>query len=238
MSSPRVIGLILAGGRSQRMGQDKAFVSLAGRPLIEHVIARLAPQVDTLVISSNAPRENFAAFHLPVLADIHGGFRGPLAGVHAVLVTYPDDIVISVAVDLPLLPLDLVEQLKQSWEGTRCRYAAAHDSRDDARDGGGTTPRMEEVEPRREQRPRATPGAVAGTAVEGHTEHALAILWPPRRAAALEHYLRTAASVSGWLAAQGEPVRFPPASAVALDANLNTPADLARIEALLAHPAR
>src|SRR3989344_7592119 len=203
MSSPRVIGLILAGGRSQRMGQDKAFVSLAGRPLIEHVIARLAPQVDTLVISSNAPRENFAAFHLPVLADIHGGFRGPLAGVHAVLVTYPDDIVISVAVDLPLLPLDLVEQLKQSWEGTRCRYAAAHDSRDDAMDSGG----------------RATPGAVAGTAVEGHTEHALAILWPPRRAAALEHYLRTAASVSGWLAAQGEPVRVPPPSPVARDAH-------------------
>ncbi len=196
MSAPRLIGLILAGGRSRRMGQDKAFVPLAGRLLIEHAMARLAPQVDALVISSNVPRENFAAFHLPVLADIHGGFRGPLAGVHAALSAYPDDVVVSVAVDLPLIPLDLVERLKQNWDGTRCRYAA-----------------------------------------QG-TEHALAVLWPPHRAAALEHYLRTAASVSGWLAAQGEPVRFPPASAAALDINLNTPSDLARVETLLAHPAR
>lgn len=194
--SGRTLGLILAGGRSRRMGTDKAFVPLAGRLLIEHVIARLAPQVDALVISSNAPPEDFAAFHLPVLADIHGGFRGPLAGVHAALAAYPDDVVISVAVDLPLLPPDLVERLKQGWDGTRCRYI-----------GQGA-------------------------------EHALAILWPPRWAAALEDYLRTASRVSGWLAAQGEPVQLVPESMAALDTNLNTPADLARIEALLAHPAR
>lgn len=213
MSSTRVIGLILAGGRSQRMGRDKAFVPLAGRPLIEHVITRLAPQVDTLVISSNAPRENFAAFRLPVIADIHGGFRGPLAGAHAALSIYPDDAVVSVAVDLPLIPLDLVERLKQSWDGARCRYAAQ---------GCASA---------------ASAGRAGAAAAQG-TEHALAILWPPHRATALEHYLRTAASVSGWLAAQGEPVRFPPASAAALDINLNTPADLARVETLLAHPAR
>lgn len=195
--SERTLGLILAGGRSRRMGQDKAFVSLAGRPLIEHVVARLAPQVDALIISSNAPRERFAALPLPVLADVYGGFRGPLAGVHAALSAYPNDIVVSVAVDLPLLPPDLVERLKQNWDGTRCRYATAQGM-----------------------------------------EHALAILWPPHRATALEHYLRTAASVSGWLATQGEPVRFPPASAAALDINLNTPSDLARVETLLAHPAR
>lgn len=196
MSAPRLIGLILAGGRSRRMGTDKAFVPLAGRPLIEHVIARLAPQVDTLVISSNAPHERFAAFHLPVLADIHGGFRGPLAGVHAALVTYPDDVVVSVAVDLPLLPPDLVERLKERWNGTCCRYV-----------GRGT-------------------------------EHALAILWPSHRAAMLEHYLHTASCVSGWLAAQGEPIQLAPESMAALDINLNTPSDLARAETLLAHPAR
>lgn len=194
--SGHTLGLILAGGRSRRMGTDKAFVPLAGRSLIEHVIARLAPQVDTLVVSSNAPREKFAALQLPVLADIHDGFRGPLAGVYAALLAYPDDVVVSVAVDLPLLPLDLVKRLRKNWDGTRCRYAARG------------------------------------------TEHALAILWPPHRAAALEDYLRTASSVSGWLTAQGEPAQFPPESVVALDTNLNTPADLARIEALLARPAR
>ncbi len=124
MRASSTIGLILAGGLSRRMGTDKAFVTLAGRPLLAHVVERLAPQVDRVVISSNAPPARFAAFGLPVLADILGGHRGPLAGVHAALTTFPDAGVVSVAVDLPLLPRDLVARLAAGWDRVHCRYAA------------------------------------------------------------------------------------------------------------------
>ena len=125
MNTPRTIGLILAGGRSRRMGTDKAFVPLAGRPLLSHVIERLAPQVEALAISSNAPAARFAAFGLPVLPDVFGGFRGPLAGIHAGLRAFPDAVVVSVAVDLPRLPRDLVARLRHGWDGAHCRFAAS-----------------------------------------------------------------------------------------------------------------
>ncbi|TAM47085.1 MAG: molybdenum cofactor guanylyltransferase [Gammaproteobacteria bacterium] len=124
MDIPPTIGLILAGGRSRRMGTDKALVTLAGRSLAAHVIERLAPQVDEVVISSNAPRVDFG---VSVLPDVLGGYCGPLAGVHAALARFPDAAVVSVAVDLPLLPRDLVARLKTGWDGVRCRYAVCGD---------------------------------------------------------------------------------------------------------------
>lgn len=109
------------------MGADKAFVRLAGKPLIQHVIDCLAPQVSRFAISSNAPAPRFAEFGVPVLADIHAGFQGPLAGIHAGLCAFPDDIVVSVAVDLPFLPPDLVTRLHDGWDGQRCRYLLCAD---------------------------------------------------------------------------------------------------------------
>jgi molybdopterin-guanine dinucleotide biosynthesis protein A len=124
ISSP-VIGLILAGGRATRFhGRDKAFVLLAGRPLLAHVIDRIAPQVDRLVISSNASPESFREYNLPVIPDLLGGSLGPLAGIHAGLSAWPQHSVLSVAVDLPLLPVNLVAQLKTRLEPGRCTYAA------------------------------------------------------------------------------------------------------------------
>lgn len=109
------------------MGTDKAFVRLAGKPLIRHVIDCLAPQVRRLAISSNAPARSFAEFGMPVLADIHTGFQGPLAGIHAGLSAFPDDVVVSVAVDLPFLPADLATRLHDGWDGQRCRYLLCAD---------------------------------------------------------------------------------------------------------------
>lgn len=124
MSQIRTTGLILAGGRSRRMGgRDKAFAPLAGRPLIAHVIERLAPQVDGLAISSNASAECFREFGLPVIADALTGFQGPLAGAHAGLVAYPGDYVVTVAVDLPFLPHTLVARLKENLAPPDCAYA-------------------------------------------------------------------------------------------------------------------
>lgn len=197
MDASSTLGLILAGGRSRRMGTDKAFATLAGRPLLAHAIGRLAPQVDRVVISSNAPAPNFADYGVPVLPDMLGGFRGPLAGIHAALATFPDAMIVSVAVDLPLLPRDLVARLKAGWDGARCRYAVCND------------------------------------------RHALAILWPPGQAATLGGFLESGRrGVSDWLGRHGDPVTLFPGTDADLDVNINTPADLAKTEALVAQQAR
>lgn len=198
MDTVPTVGLILAGGRSRRMGADKAFARLAGRPLVTHVLERLAPQVDRVVISSNAPAAGFADTGVAVLPDVLGGFRGPLAGVHAALAAFPGAAVVSVAVDLPRLPRDLVTRLRRGWRGARCRFAT------DAQGG-----------------------------------HALAILWPPGLADSLAQFLEPGRhSVGHWLARHGDPIAIPADRDADLGLNINTPTDLARVEALVADGSR
>lgn len=113
-----VVGVLLAGGQSRRMGgRDKSLITLAGRPMLAHVIERLAPQVDRLVINSNAPVEQFAAFGLPVIADGISGFAGPLAGVLAGMrwaqAAVPTArFVATAATDTPFFPVDFVSRLQ------------------------------------------------------------------------------------------------------------------------------
>jgi molybdopterin-guanine dinucleotide biosynthesis protein A len=122
---PHTIGLILAGGRSRRMqGQDKALLALQGETLLAHIIRRLRPQVDALALNSNAAPDTFAAYGLPVIPDRLPGFPGPLAGIHAGLMQYPEDYLVTVAVDLPLLPADLVARLRAGLETKSCAYAS------------------------------------------------------------------------------------------------------------------
>jgi molybdopterin-guanine dinucleotide biosynthesis protein A len=113
----KLVGLLLAGGQSRRMGGgDKALRELGGVPLLARVIARLRPQVDALVLNANGDPARFAAFGLPVVADSVPGFAGPLAGVLAGLdwaaAHRPDcPAVLSVATDAPFLPRDLAARL-------------------------------------------------------------------------------------------------------------------------------
>lgn len=93
-------GFVLGGGRSTRMGTDKALLHHAGRPLIEHAI-------DLLKAAGVAPhivgtRPDLAAF-APVIADLHPGC-GPLGGIEAVLAASNSDANLFLPVDLPLLP--------------------------------------------------------------------------------------------------------------------------------------
>ena len=114
-------GIILAGGLASRMGGgDKALLDLGGKPLLSHVINRLAPQVDGLALNANGDPDRFARFGLPVLPDSIDGFPGPLAGVLAGLdwaAAQGADTVVSVAADTPFFPGDLVPQLLLASEG-------------------------------------------------------------------------------------------------------------------------
>jgi molybdopterin-guanine dinucleotide biosynthesis protein A len=118
----KVVGLLLAGGQSRRMGGgDKALRLLGGIPLLARVIERLRPQVDALVLNANGDAARFAKFGLPVVSDSVPDFAGPLAGVLAGLdwtAAYRPDspFVVSVATDAPFLPADLVARLVEGIE--------------------------------------------------------------------------------------------------------------------------
>lgn len=110
-------GVILAGGRSTRMGGgDKCLLALGAETLLARVIRIIAPQVTALAINANGDPARFAHCRLPVLADPVGGFVGPLAGVLAGLrwaaqAQPAATHVISVSADAPFLPDDLADRL-------------------------------------------------------------------------------------------------------------------------------
>lgn len=127
----KVVGLLLAGGQSRRMGGgDKTLRLLGGVSLLDRVIARLRPQVEALVLNANGDPARFARFGLPVVADGVPDFAGPLAGVLCGLdwaaANCPDcPYVASVATDAPFLPSDLVARLMEEREAAGADLACA-----------------------------------------------------------------------------------------------------------------
>src|SRR5438477_6333596 len=110
-----ISGIVLAGGLGRRMGGvDKGLQLLHGKAMIEHVLARFAPQVDEIVINANQNLERYTAFGHRVLPDRVGGFAGPLAGLHAGLAAVSQPLAVTVPCDSPFLPSDLVARLRQS----------------------------------------------------------------------------------------------------------------------------
>lgn len=116
----QVMGMVLAGGQSRRMGgSDKALLPLGGRPLIEHVIQRLAAQTRCVAVNSNAGAQAFTGLpelqSVPVFADEIGNHIGPLAGIHAAMrfAATIDGIthIATAATDTPFFPNDLVASL-------------------------------------------------------------------------------------------------------------------------------
>ncbi|TJV04172.1 MAG: molybdenum cofactor guanylyltransferase MobA [Mesorhizobium sp.] len=111
-----VAGIILAGGQSRRMGGgDKSLLPLGGGCVLDQVLSRLGPQIETLALSANGDPERFSRFGLPVLADTVPGFAGPLAGILAGLEWAVAgrlcETIVTAAGDTPFLPLDLVDRL-------------------------------------------------------------------------------------------------------------------------------
>lgn len=108
-----VLGVVLAGGLSRRMGNiDKGLVPLQGRPLVAHVVERLRPQVDAVLINANRNLDDYAATGCRVVPDRIAGYAGPLAGLDAGLHAGDASLVVTVPCDSPFLPLDLVARLR------------------------------------------------------------------------------------------------------------------------------
>lgn len=123
--------IILAGGLSTRMGGgNKALRVLAGETLLTRVIARLRPQCGVLAINANGDPEQFEEYDLPVVADGFAGFAGPLAGVLAGMdwaAAEGASSVVSVSVDTPFLPEDLVHRLREARGRNGVAVAASAD---------------------------------------------------------------------------------------------------------------
>ena len=107
-------GVILAGGEGRRMdGRDKGWIELAGKPMVELVLARLSPQVNSCMISANRNLDRYRALDVPVVSDGEV-YLGPLAGIVTALETISTDFALVVPTDAPLLPIDLGRLLVKS----------------------------------------------------------------------------------------------------------------------------
>lgn len=122
-----ITGLVLAGGQGRRMGgNDKGWVNFRGRPLVEHAIARLQPQVATLMISANRNLQRYRALGYPVLVDDDGGldpFPGPLAGWLTALRACKTPWLASVPCDAPFIDDELVARLANALASSRAAVA-------------------------------------------------------------------------------------------------------------------
>ena len=109
------LGVILAGGQATRMGGgDKCLLRLRGRPILDIILERLAPQVDGVILNANGDPARFAPWHLDVVPDSIPGFAGPLAGVLAGMdaaAARGASHIVTVAGDTPFFPTFLASAL-------------------------------------------------------------------------------------------------------------------------------
>jgi molybdenum cofactor guanylyltransferase len=117
ITATQITGLILAGGRAQRMGGiDKGLIPFHGKPLIESTISRLKPQVSTILINANRSITKYSHYGYPVLMDQTPDFSGPLAGFSIGLKHCKTPYLLTSPCDSPLLPIDLAEKMAVELE--------------------------------------------------------------------------------------------------------------------------
>ena len=122
----QITGLILAGGRGSRMGSiDKGLVPLGGQPMVQHVITRLQPQVQRLLINANQNFDTYATFGAPVWPDAIPDFAGPLAGLQTGLMHCETPYLVTAPCDSPFLPADLVQRLAFALQAEDADLAVA-----------------------------------------------------------------------------------------------------------------
>ena len=102
--------VILVGGKSSRMGSNKAFLKLKGKTFIELQIELLRKMFDEIFISANTPSE-YEYLNLPIFNDIHPG-KGPLGGIYTSLINSSSFHTFMLACDMPFVGPELIKHLK------------------------------------------------------------------------------------------------------------------------------
>ncbi|MFI3246772.1 MAG: molybdenum cofactor guanylyltransferase MobA [Ferrimonas sp.] len=112
MNLPQLTLVILAGGQASRMhGIDKGLITVAGQPMVQHVLTRLAADTRPTVLISNRNQAQYQALGHPVYADEIPDYAGPLAGICRGLQVATTPFVLVVPCDTPCLPVDLAERM-------------------------------------------------------------------------------------------------------------------------------
>lgn len=134
ITSEHITGLILAGGRAQRMGGiDKGLIPFHGKPLIESAISRLKPQVSTILINANRSITKYSHYGYPVLMDETPDFSGPLAGFSVGLKHCKTPYLLTSPCDSPLLPIDLATKMAAQLEDMDLELVFASSKEDDGK---------------------------------------------------------------------------------------------------------
>jgi molybdopterin-guanine dinucleotide biosynthesis protein A len=108
-------GIILSGGENRRMGTDKAFLDLSGKPMIEHILDVLRAVCQRIIIVTNSP-ERYAAYGATVIQDVLD-LRGPLTGIYSGLTRSEDEYNFVTACDMPFLNAKLIAYLAEQAAG-------------------------------------------------------------------------------------------------------------------------
>lgn len=107
-------------------GVDKGLQTLQGKPMVAHVIQRLQPQVDRIMINANQNQDRYLEFNVPVWSDEENDFAGPLAGMQAGLIHCETPYMLTVPCDTPMLASDLVAKLVNALEQSEADIAVAN----------------------------------------------------------------------------------------------------------------
>ena len=134
ISAEQITGLILAGGRAQRMGGiDKGLIPFLQKPLIESTISRLKPQVGQIIINANRNITKYAVYGYPVAMDETPDFSGPLAGFAVGLKNCKTPYLLTAPCDSPLLPSELASRMTQEIEKGDFQLVYASSKADDGK---------------------------------------------------------------------------------------------------------
>ncbi len=112
-----VTGIVMAGGKSLRMGVDKGLLVYQGKPMVTYSIDILSALCSRVVISSSTP--DYEVFNLETIPDIYPG-SGPLGGLYSCMAQSETEGNICLPCDLPFMKLHIIDQLLQAFDGTRC----------------------------------------------------------------------------------------------------------------------
>ena len=131
MACENMVGILLAGGKSRRMGGgDKCLLRMGGKTILQHAIDRATPQVGNLILNINGDPDRFSHYNLNIVSDDIGNFAGPLAGVltgmHWVKENHPEcKWIVTFPTDTPFFPMDLASQLYDAVSDNKAELACA-----------------------------------------------------------------------------------------------------------------
>jgi molybdenum cofactor guanylyltransferase len=110
-------------------GEDKGLIELNAKPLVQHVIEAIQPQVGAILINANRNQARYERFGYPVISDSLLNYQGPLAGFIAAMQTLETEDMLTLPCDGPLLPADLVQRLHKARQAAGAEIAVAHDGK-------------------------------------------------------------------------------------------------------------